>query len=122
MFGNAMKNNNEEIISRLGSLEKQVEALNGAVFGASSTKTPLIKSRKTQKKGKGSTKPVKDLVQGGFFSAGKTGVEVQIALNKRAMRFDVNDIAVTMMRLVQAGLLERDGDGTPKNPWRYKKP
>jgi hypothetical protein len=88
-------------------------------------RTPTVKVRvktikKDSKRKKGSTEPITALNMNGFFKQSKNLTEVQTALKKRALNFDNKDLAVTMMRLVRKGVLERGGDGKKKTPWKYK--
>lgn len=69
----------------------------------------------------GSTEPVEALIAARFFQAPKTDLDVIAALKKKALNFQRSDIAVTLMRFVRKGTLQREGDGTKGSPWQYTK-
>ena len=66
------------------------------------------------------TKILNSLIKKGYFSTPRTANEVQKELKKTATSMKNSSLLVTLMRLVKKETLERDGDGTSKNPWRYK--
>ncbi len=72
------------------------------------------------KKGKGSTDSLNSLIENGFFVQSRNLTEVQVMLKKKAMNYTKKELSTTLMRLVQKGALERDGEGGKKSPWKYK--
>lgn len=107
----------EEIETRLTLLKKGLGvSQESSVNVASRSPVSAIKSRG------GSTEPVVKLIESGFFDDPKTDLEVVVALKRKALTFKRKFVAVTLMRLVRKGLLERDGQGGSKsNPWKYRK-
>jgi hypothetical protein len=114
----------QEILKKkLGTIGVLVGECLAILGDNSSPNSPIPKASqkgRKSKKGAGSTGPIKTLIDGGFFKQPKTDIETQAALKKRAAHFERNAIAVTLMRLVQNSLLEREGGGTKTNPWKYK--
>lgn len=80
-----------------------------------------VNDSKSQKKGVGPTQPIADLINKGFFTTPKTSSELSKEFRKRAQNYDMRVISMALTRFTRKGLLERDGAGTSKNPWRYKK-
>ncbi|MFA6969458.1 MAG: hypothetical protein WC217_02570 [Candidatus Paceibacterota bacterium] len=108
----------EEVEARLALLKKELGVpQKSSVSAASRSSVSVVKSRG------GSTEPIVKLIEGGFFDDPKTDLEVVTALKRKALTFKRKFVAVTLMRLVRKGLLERDGQGGSKsNPWKYRKP
>lgn len=99
----------KEIFDKLANYEKRLCLLEAS--GSVTKKKERGAPKKTERKKKGSTGPVADLLKNGFFKELKSTAEVQVILKKRALSFEKDDLAVTLMRLVRKGILERDGDG-----------
>ena len=117
---------NKENVSRLISqIETNLAELRKELGALEEPKLPrgnaARKRGKRNKKKAGSTKPIEGLIASGFFKQAKTDLDVMGALKKKALSFDREDVAVTLMRFVRKGIMEREGDGTKKNPWGYKK-
>jgi hypothetical protein len=107
----------DEIESRLVLLRKELTILSSST---SETARGRVRNANIKSRG-GSTEPIKKLIEAGFFDKPKTDVEVISALKKKAFTFKRKFIAVTLMRLVRNGSLERDGGTSKSNPWKYKK-
>lgn len=109
----------QEIETRLAQLKIVIGLTPGMV--SMPVKKATRKAGSGTKRG-GSTEPIKKLIDEGFFSAPRSAQDVKERLVRKALNFPTKDLGVTLMRLVRSEVLERiDGDGTSKNPWRYKK-
>lgn len=107
-----------QVETLLAELKDEVGVLDKAVSPKGQKKAPR---KSYQGKKPGSTKPIEDLIDSGFFDSLKTDVQATAALKKKAQFFERSDIAVTLMRFVKKNVLEREGNGTKNDPWKYKK-
>ena len=83
-------------------------------------KSVVKRSRRAKARKEGSTGPVTNLLDGGFFAEPKTVSHLQSELRaRRGLIFDENDLAVTMLRLVRKGRIARQGTGTRTDRWKY---
>lgn len=115
----------KEVKKLVGEIDSRVAMLKSALSMTAITSTTVTKARKTKgaaKKGAGSSVPITKLVEEGFFDQPKTYLEVIAVLRKKGLTFTKGNITTPLRRKVVQGLLERDGEGTKDNPWRYKKP
>lgn len=118
--------NNTKALTLILQIEKALVTLRAELEGAKrsgSVHEKAVRSKGTSKskKKEGCTKRIETLIDAGFLRQPKTDLEVIAALKKKALTFSRVDVAVTLMRFVRKGKLEREGDGTKGKPWRYKK-
>ncbi len=108
------------IVNELQNNINQLRAL--ADIEVISPPTSTKKTKKSKKQKTDLETPIRELLNGDFFSDWKTDNDVikelrtQVLIPKRA------SVSNVLRRLASSkrGLLERDGDGTKKSPWRYK--
>lgn len=100
-------------------LKKEVGTPVVSVSAKKATKPSINKGK--SKKTVGATEPIKELMGSGFFDTGKSDLDVMTILKKKTLRFSRSGVAVPLMRLVRAGQLTREGEGTRTEPWRYTK-
>jgi len=115
---------NQDIIKKLiDRIENNLNAIKNELGDASLTlKENASDTNETKiKKGPGPAKPMAELVKGGFLDKPRTAKEVVSALKKRAHNFKHDRVSLVLMRLVRKGILDRDGDGSLANPWKYVK-
>lgn len=115
----------KRIINELQVNIDQLKALAGIEFDSSknlNTKTKTnIKKSKRQKTDLET--PIRELLNGTFFSNWKTDNEVIQELRTQVLNPKRASVSNVLRRLAspKKGLLERQGDGTKKNPWKYRK-
>lgn len=108
-----------EIESRLKYIKDEINLVDDEVKISPNPKIKKIASKSREKDGP--TKPIADLIKGDFFNSSKSCVEVVREFRKRAFNYDTESVRISLMRFVRKEVLEREGDGTSKNPWKYKK-
>jgi hypothetical protein len=115
----------EKVLKTIGQVEALLAELKDEVGvsdqAVSSKSQKKMSKQSRQSKKSGSAKPVQDLIESGFFDTPKTNVQAVEILEKKAQFFDQSNVAVTLMRLVKKGVLERERSGAKNNPWTYKK-
>ncbi|MDB5237290.1 MAG: hypothetical protein JWL88_392 [Parcubacteria group bacterium] len=113
----------KEVLAAIAHIEASLTVLKKELGMPTTTATPTKSPKAKTASGRGgSTEPVKRLIDDGFFNTPKTAPEVKVALTRKALKFNKNDLAVTLMRLVRSELLVRaGGDGTRTSPWLYEK-
>jgi len=112
---------NKQILERLSSIESRVTKLEGDDFSQGRDKSPKLRKSKKLKKIDLET-PIKKLLSGRFFKEWKTDNDVIKKLKKQVLNPKRASVSNVLRRLASSkrGLLERDGEGTKKSPWRYK--
>lgn len=105
---------NKQILERLEKLE-------GAVFATKKIKA--VKNDPRRAKGVDLITPITELYNDGFFDDLKTDNDVIKKLRAQVLTPKRASVSNVLRRLAspKKGLLEREGDGTKKNPWKYKK-
>lgn len=89
----------------------------------SKLETKVIGDESVKKlKADGLKNTIMDYIKNGFFEKNITPEDLVKEFRKKALtKFSLNAVRVTLFRLVQSNILEREGEGTTKNPWKYKK-
>lgn len=114
----------KKILKRLDEIEKKVAKLERC--SSNSTTGEEVVTAKRRRKSKGVKTdlgtPVKKLVEGGFFRDWKTDNDVVKKLKQQVLNAKRASISNVLRRFTNPthGLLQRDGEGTKKHPWRYK--
>ena len=103
---------NKQIFERLENLE---------VFVFTAKKKP--KSITKRSRGIDLNTPITELYNGEFFNDWKTDNDVIKKLRAQVLTPKRASVSNVLRRLTspKKGLLERQGDGTKKNPWKYRK-
>lgn len=108
----------KETISQIEKLINKLKALTSDnTLNISQEKKPAKKNNATG----GPTGFINRLVENGFFSQPRSPSDVAQESRKSALSYDKVSISMALMRFVRKGLLVRDGQGTTKSPWVYKK-
>lgn len=84
---------------------------------------PKEKNKKSNKQKVDLETPIRDLLNEGFFSDWRTDNDVIKKLRVQVLTPKRASVSNVLRRLAspKKGLLERQGDGTKKNPWKYRK-
>lgn len=113
----------KKILKRLDGIETRIAKLEHGDFSATAGAAVIAKKRKKSKKVKTDLgTPVKKLIEGGFFRDWKTDNDVVKKLKQQVLTTKRASISNVLRRFASPayGLLQRDGEGTKKSPWRYK--
>lgn len=113
----------KKILKRLDGIETRIAKLEHDDFSATAGEAIIAKKRKKSKKVKTDLgTPVKKLIEGGFFRDWKTDNDVVKKLKQQVLTTKRASISNVLRRFASPahGLLQRDGEGTKKSPWRYK--
>lgn len=110
--------NQEEIDKQIF---ERLEKLEGVVFSTKKIKSSKSDSRRA--KGVDLTTPITGLYNDGFFDDWKTDNDVIKKLRAQVLTPKRASVSNVLRRFAspKKGLLERQGDGTKKNPWKYRK-
>ena len=114
----------KKILKRLDEIERKVAKLERG--GSDSCPVEEIATAKKRKKSKRAKTdlgtPVKKLIESGFFRDWKTDNDVVKKLKQQVLTAKRASISNVLRRFASPahGLLQRDGEGTKKSPWRYK--
>jgi hypothetical protein len=115
--------NKDEILKTIGEIELLLKKIKSGIYGEKaeypSTEGKKVTNRSKRKSG--STKSITELVSRNFFDIAKSSTDVLKELKKQAVKSDPDVVRMTLMRFVRKRILEREGEGTTKNPWKYKK-
>lgn len=117
--------NKGKIIKTIENLESLLLELKGQLgFEMAKSITPQARKinwiNKSKKKS-GLAKSILELRNRGFMDTSKTALDLSKEFKKQALGYDTDTIRTALMRLVRKGLLEREGEGITKSPWKYKK-
>lgn len=126
MLGRKYMNNDiaKKILKRLDDIENKVAKLerggSDLIIGKEAATTKKRKKSKRVKTDLGT--PVKKLIEGDFFRNWKTDNDVVKKLKQEVLTAKRASISNVLRRFASPahGLLQRDGEGTKKHPWRYK--
>jgi len=113
----------KKILKRLDGIETRITKLERVDSGAPTAEAATGKKRKKSKRVKTDLgTPVKKLVEDGFFRDWKTDNDVVKKLKQQVLTAKRASISNVLRRFASPahGLLQRDGEGTKKHPWRYK--
>lgn len=114
----------EKILERLDGIESRIAKLEHGDANPAKGKTPKVISgrKKTKKKGVALIMPIKKLVEQGFFQDWKTDNDVVEKLKKQVLIAKRPSVSNVLRKLASPaqGLLQREGEGNKKHPWRYK--
>lgn len=114
----------QKIIEQLADHEKRIRVLEG-----NEIKNPIEKNlanggkKRPRAKGIDLGSPIMSLYNDGFFDDWKTDNDVIKKLRAQVLTPKRASVSNVLRRLAspKKGLLERQGDGTKKNPWKYGK-
>lgn len=113
----------KKILKRLDGIETRIAKLERGDSDATTTETTTGKKRKKSKRVKTDLgTPVKKLIESGFFRDWKTDNDVVKKLKQQVLTAKRASVSNVLRRFTSPahGLLQRDGEGTKKHPWRYK--
>lgn len=113
----------KKILKRLDGIETRITKLERGDSGATTAEVATGKKRKKSKRVKTDLgTPVKRLIESGFFRDWKTDNDVVKKLKQQVLTAKRASISNVLRRFASPahGLLQRDGEGTKKHPWRYK--
>lgn len=114
----------QKIIEQLADHEKRIRVLEGGKVKNSVEKNPTDSGKKRSRaKGIDLNSPIMGLYNDGFFDDLKTDNDVIKKLRAQVLTPRRASVSNVLRRLAspKKGLLERQGDGTKKNPWKYRK-
>lgn len=117
------KNKLIEIINRLQASINQLKVLAGFEINAIKAEKKKTGSKKPNRQKTDLETPIRELLNSGFFSDWKTDNDVIKKLRAQVLTPKRASVSNVLRRLAspQKGLLERQGDGTKKSPWKYRK-
>ena len=109
------------IINELQANIDQLKVIAGIEVIPSSA--PLKKTIKSKRQKTNLETPIRELLNGTFFSNWKTDNDVIRELRTQVLNPKRASVSNVLRRLAspKKWLLERQGDGTKKNPWKYRK-
>ncbi|OGF64262.1 hypothetical protein A2661_00765 [Candidatus Giovannonibacteria bacterium RIFCSPHIGHO2_01_FULL_45_24] len=113
----------KKILKRLDGIETRIAKLERGDSDATIAEAATGKKRKKSKRVKTDLgTPVKKLIESGFFRDWKTDNDVVKKLKQQVLTAKRASISNVLRRFASPahGLLQRDGEGTKKHPWRYK--
>lgn len=114
----------QKIIDQLANHEKRIHALENGKIKNLTEKSFISGGRKRPRaKGVDLNTPIIGLYNDGFFDDWKTDNDVIKKLRAQVLTPKRASVSNVLRRLAnpKKGLLERQGDGTKKNPWKYGK-
>ena len=117
------KNKLVKIINELQVNINQLKALAGFEIDAAETKNKKAGGKKSGGQKTDLETPIRELLNSGFFSDWKTDNDVIKELRTQVLTPKRASVSNVLRRLAspKRGLLERQGDGTKKSPWKYRK-
>src|SRR3989344_4017381 len=113
----------KKILKRLDGIETRIAKLERGDSDATIAEAATGKKRKKSKRVKTDLgTQVKKLIESGFFRDWKTENDVVKKLKQQVLTAKRASISNVLRRFASPahGLLQRDGEGTKKHPWRYK--
>lgn len=113
----------KKILKRLDGIETRIAKLESSDSGVAAKETSTGKKQRKSKRVKTDLgTPVKKLIDGGFFRDWKTDNDVVKKLKQQVLTAKRASVSNVLRRFANPahGLLQRDGEGTKKHPWRYK--
>ena len=114
LYKTAKKNKKEASTTKVGSEKKARKTKQKKPVKSSDRKT-------SRQSSSGPSTAIVNLIDSGFFSEGRTGLEVQTYLkNKRGFNFETDHLRMTMLRFVRDGKLNRDEN--TDGQYEYKTP
>jgi hypothetical protein len=112
------------IIKKLDDIELRLTKIEGKQSDSTKRKNAIAssKTRKPKRAKIDLVTPIKKLIENGFFKDWKTDNDVVKKLRQQVLNSKRASVSNVLRRLASAkqGLLQRDGEGTKKYPWRYK--
>jgi len=112
-----------EIINKLQNNLDQLKALAGIEIETAEVKKRKANNGKSKRQKVDLETPIRELLNNGFFTDWKTDNDVIKRLRAQVLTPKRASVSNVLRRLAspKKGLLERQGDGTKKNPWKYRK-
>lgn len=105
---------------RFEQINKRLEKLEAAVFSDDKLNKNTASNPRNKQSKSGSAKSIQDLIDSGFFDNPKTLAEILGEFRKRALRGHKPTLSKELTRAIRKGLLDRDGKGGNKDPWKYR--
>ena len=117
------KNKLVKIIDGFQANINQLKALAGLEINAAEAKNKKVGSKKSGRQKTDLETPIQELLNSRFFSDWKTDNDVIKELRTQVLTPKRASVSNVLRRLAspKKGLLERQGDGNKKSPWKYRK-
>lgn len=117
------KNKLIEIINKLQTNIDQLKVLAGVGIDPVRVHKRKVSNKKSKRQKTDLETPIRELLNSDFFSGWKTDNDVIKKLRIQVLTPKRASVSNVLRRLTspKRGLLERQGDGTKRNPWKYKK-
>jgi hypothetical protein len=114
--------NKEKIMKLTLQIEEALKHLKFELGYEAESSNKRVKARKSKKEKLNLETPIRNLLQEGFFSDWKTDKDVVKKLKQQVLNPKRASVSNVLRRFAapQKGLLERQGEGTKKNLWRYR--
>jgi len=117
-----MAENDSKILKLINQIESVIAQLKLEIETERRRNGKKIKLQRPKKQRMDVATPIKNLLEKGFFSEGRTDKDVLKKLREQVLNPGRSSVAEVLRRFAspKKNLLERSGDGTRKNPWKYR--